>query len=181
MNAKLARCRTGYNFVSFFLGARMVYLAPMELQTQIDELKAKVAQLEALLNDGNPRFGIITCDEWRVVDKDGKVRIAAMTLADGHASVSWWDKDGNLRIGATTFPDGKASVSWWDKDGKFRIGATTFPAGEASVSWLDKDSKLRIGATTFPDGRAGVQWCDKDGKVRINAGTTADGTVVLPT
>ena len=61
MQSTLSRFRTGSNFVSFFLGAIMAYLAPMELQTQIDELKAKVAQLEALLNGGNPKFGIITC------------------------------------------------------------------------------------------------------------------------
>ena len=78
----------------------------MELQTQIDELKAEVAQLKALLNGGNPKFGIITCDGWRVVDKDGKQRIGAKTNADGIAAVQWWDKDEKMRIVAGTTPDG---------------------------------------------------------------------------
>ena len=69
----------------------MAYPAAMELQTQIDELKAKVAQLEALLNDGNPRFGHITCDSWHVVDENGKLRIGAGTNADA-CYMEWWDK-----------------------------------------------------------------------------------------
>ena len=128
----------------------------MELQTQIDELKAKVAQLEALLNGGNPRFGIITCDGWRVVDKDGKVRIGAVTDADGTAGVEWWDKDGTVRIDAATRVDGEAGVAWMDKDGKVRIGAATRVDGEASVGWYDKDGTPRIGAATFADGTVGL-------------------------
>ena len=115
----------------------------MELQTQIDELKAKVAQLEALLNGGNPRFGIITCDGWRVVDKDGTVRIDAATRVDGEAGVAWMDKDGKVRIGAATRVDGEASVGCYDKDGTPRIGAATFADG--TVGLPTKDLKKQGG------------------------------------
>ena len=77
----------------------------MELQTQIDELKAslnrqKLAIITLAVLAGVAVFfavkphGVITCDGWRVVDKDGKVRIDAATYADGNAGVHWWDKDG---------------------------------------------------------------------------------------
>ena len=112
MESTLSRFRTGSNFVSFFLGATMAYRAPMELQTQIDELKAEVAQLKALLNGGDARFGTITCKEWRVVDEDGKMRISAATSADGDAGVVLADKDGKMRIHAATDADGTGPVSY---------------------------------------------------------------------
>ena len=185
-------------------GKRMGYDAAMELQTQIDELKAEVAKLKALLNGGNPRFGTITCKEWRVIDendndritattyadgtagvdwldKDGKGRIAATTYADGHANVLWMDKDGKARISAATEADGEARVSWLDKDGKERIIAATYADGEAGVAWFDKDGNTRIGAATAADGGAAIGWYDRDGNTRIGAATKSDGAVVLPT
>jgi hypothetical protein len=110
----------------------------MELQTQIDELKAKVAQLEALLNGGNPKFGIITCDGWQVVDKDGKERIDASTDAYGHAYVVWYDQEGKVRIAASTLAYGEASVKWFDKDGCGRITAATYFDGTVVLPTSDR-------------------------------------------
>ena len=144
----------------------MAYLAPMELQTQIDELKAsskrqKIAIIAlgcvVVLYAVKP-YGVITCKGWKVVDKDGMVRINAVTGADGTATVGLFDKDGKVRIDAATYAEGLASVQWNDKDGK-----------------------ARIAAGTTADGNASMLCNDKDGKARIVAGTTADGTVSLPT
>ena len=86
----------------------------MELQTQIDELKASLKRqkiaiiafaIVAVFFAVKPH-GVITCDGWRVVDKDGKVRIDAATYADGNAGVHWWDKDGKQRFVAGTYADG---------------------------------------------------------------------------
>jgi len=138
----------------------------MELQTQIDELKTSskrqkfviIALACLVVFFAVKPHGVITCDGWRVVDKDG-----------------------NLRISATTYADGEASVQWFDKDGKVRIDAATNADGEAGVIWFDKDGKVRIDAGTNADGQAGVIWRDKDEKMRIVAATDANGTVVLPT
>ena len=181
-----------------FLVARLVYLAPMELQTQIDELKASMrvqkfaiaalscvivagVGIAAIQPVGDATFDTITCKEWRVVDKDGKTRIGAGTSEDGQASVGWLDKDEKVRIAAATSANGQASVELLDKDEKTRIGASTLANGNAGVRWLDKDEKTRINAGTLADGQASVLWFDKDGKGRIGAGTLADGTVFLPT
>ena len=107
---------------------------------------------------GDATFDTITCKTWKIIDKDGK-----------------------MRIGATTDANGYASVQWHDKDGKQRIAAATFADGNATVSWLDKDEKLRITATTFSDGFSSLAWFDKNMKTRIEAGITADGKVLLPT
>ena len=155
----------------------MAYLAPMELQTQIDELKRSLNRqklinialasvivagvgVAAIQPAGDATFDTITCKAWRVVDKDGKLWIAATANADGN---------------------GDAGVGWLDKNGKIRIAAGTNADGRAGVSLFDKDGKERIAATTFPDGDAGVGWLDKDGKQRFDATTNADGTVKLPT
>jgi len=130
---------------------------------------------------GDATFDTITCKGWSVVGKDGKMRIAAVTLADGETGVFWYDKDGKGRIGASTLADGSASVRACDKDEKVRIIAFTHPNGQAGVQWNDKDGKMRINAFTHPNGQASVSWLDKDGKTRIAMGIGADGTVVLPT
>ena len=101
---------------------------------------------------GDATFDTITCKTWKVVDKDGKLRITASTLADGDAGVQWLDKDGKERITADTSASGNAGVKWRDKDGKARIGAATDEKGNAGVVLGDKDGKPRIAAATFPDG-----------------------------
>ena len=55
---------------------------------------------------GDATFDKITCKTWRVVDKDGKLRIDASTLAAGSASVTWRDKDEKIKIMAATLADG---------------------------------------------------------------------------
>ena len=114
--------------------------------------------IAAVLPVGDATFDTITCKTWKIIDKDGK-----------------------MRIGATTDANGYASVQWHDKDGKQRITAATFADGNATVSWFDKDEKMRITATTFLDGFSSLAWFDKDMKMRIEAGITADGKVLLPT
>ena len=86
---------------------------------------------------GDATFDTITCKEWRVVDKDGKVRIAAGTAPDGIVGLLWMDKDGTGRILAATFADGDAGVAWSDKDGKTRILADTAASG--TVTYPTKD------------------------------------------
>ena len=101
----------------------MAYPAPMELQTRIEKLEASLNRqklinialacvivagvgVAAIQPAGDATFDTITCKAWKVVDKDGKTRIAAVTSADGLASVQWSDKDGKPRIGAATLADG---------------------------------------------------------------------------
>ena len=130
---------------------------------------------------GDATFDTITCKGWKVVDADGKVRIAAVTLADGEASVVWKDKDADVKIKASTFAEGNAKLQLLDKYEKVRITAFTNPDGQASVHCFDKDGMLRIYAGTSADGQSSVLWRDKEGRVRIGAVTRADGTVLLPT
>jgi len=130
---------------------------------------------------GDATFDTITCKGWKVVDKDGKIRINASTLANGDATVQLRDKDRKIRIDASTNANGSARMTWSDKDGNMRIDAATLTDGTASVTWIDKDGKMRINAATETDGDASVYMIDKDGKFRIKARTSADGTVALPT
>ena len=137
---------------SFFWRCDLVYSAPMELQTQIDEMKRSLNRqklinialasvivagvgVAAIQPVGDATFDTITCKAWKVVDNESKVRISAGTDADGEAGVSWWDKDGKQRIAARTLADGYAGVGWLDKDGKLRIGAATRSDGNAGVGW----------------------------------------------
>ena len=62
----------------------MGYFAPMELQTGIEKLEAQIEALEKKLYGDDPDrdFRMITCTGWRVLDNDGKIRIAAGIFAD---------------------------------------------------------------------------------------------------
>ena len=90
----------------------------MELQTRIEKLETSLnrQKIAIIALAGVAVFfavkphGVITCDGWRVVDKDGKERINATTVANGNAGVTWWDKDEKLRIGATTLADGTVQL-----------------------------------------------------------------------
>ncbi len=86
---------------------------------------------------GDATFDTITCKGWKVVDKDGKLRIVAATLDDGQASVALLDKQKKARISATTFADGDAGMTWRDKDEKTRIGAVTFADGTVNLPTTD--------------------------------------------
>ena len=72
-------------YIANFLALRLAYSAPMELQTQIDELKAsskrqKIAIISltgvivagvgiaAIQPAGDAEFDTITCKSWKVVD-----------------------------------------------------------------------------------------------------------------
>jgi hypothetical protein len=132
------------------------------LQTSVRRQRFAIVTLASLLAGsvllgavapaGDATFDTITCKEWKVVDKDGKVRIGASTTAEGGSDVAWFDKDGKGRIIAGTTANGNAGVAWVDKDGKKRIGAGTEADGFASVGWFDKDEKKRIEAFTEADG-----------------------------
>ena len=102
---------------------------------------------------GDGTFDTVTCKKWKVVDKDGKVR-----------------------IGAATEPGGASAMLWTDTNGKIRMAA-----GTDAMSWFDKDGKQRIVASAGDDGMAGITWFDKDGKVRIGAAINAADKVILPT
>ena len=132
----------------------MAYRPLMELQTQIDELKAsskrqKIAIIAlagvivagvgvaAIQPAGDATFDTITCNAWKVVDKDEKLRIVAATFANGEAGVQWLDKDGKLRINALTFANGKAGVGLLDKDEKVRIVAKTNADGTVELPTSD--------------------------------------------
>ena len=97
------------------------------IQQQIGAMQEEIKRLREELKEvkkGN--FDTIACKTWKVVDADGKTRIAAATLADGQAFVQLLDKDEKTRIEAVTTDSGIAVVLWRDKDEKMRIAAGTF-------------------------------------------------------
>ena len=77
----------------------------MKPQTIINIVFA-VAFVGYVVSQLNPTFDTITCKAWRVVDKDGKLRIDAESYADGSAGVALHDKDEEMRIMAGTSADG---------------------------------------------------------------------------
>ena len=55
--------------------------------------------------------------------------------------MQWLDKEGKMRIAATTYADGNASVQWNDKDEKLRISAGTNADGTVKLPTRDLKAK----------------------------------------
>ncbi|MCE9620107.1 MAG: hypothetical protein K8R92_09375 [Planctomycetes bacterium] len=85
---------------------------------------------------GDATFDMITCKGWKVVDADGKVRIASETNDNGKVGVAWYDQNGTKRIVASTYVNGDASVTLMDKDG-VRIVAAILADGSVSLPTKD--------------------------------------------
>ena len=64
----------------------------MELQTGMEKLEAQIEALEKKLYGDDPDFRMITYKGWRVVDKDGKIRIAEVTFDDGTVKLPTEDR-----------------------------------------------------------------------------------------
>ena len=75
------------------------------------------------------------------------------------------DKDGNLRIGLGVEPDGSPRLMFIDEDGKTRIGLYVERDDSTGMVLNDKDEKGGIELRVLPDGSPGLVLKDKDGKV----------------
>ena len=64
----------------------------MELQTGIEKLEAQIEALEKMLYGEDQDFRMITYKRWRVLDNDGKIRIAAGIFADGTVKLPTEDR-----------------------------------------------------------------------------------------
>jgi hypothetical protein len=109
------------------------------------------ALIAATRPGGDATFDTVTCKKWTLVDEDGKVRIRAITSADGDAAMSWSDKNGKERIVSGITADGNAATTWLDKDQKSRITAGTLADGDAFTHWMDKDGKPRYRSCRTPE------------------------------
>ena len=132
-----------------------VYTASIESKTQINELKPEVAQLKAMLNGGNPSFNSIDCEELCIYPKKSE-------SPDDHRCMT-------LGLG------GFNGIQWTDREGVLRIelGIENYihnpdesPAsaeyyrendGKASLHFKNETEDTLICVWTLPDGRgAGV-------------------------
>jgi hypothetical protein len=99
---------------------------------------------------GDAKFDTVTCKAWKLVDNDGKVRMFANT-SDSDAGMVWTDKNGRVRMRAVTCINGQAGIGWHDTDGNGRMIVKTEADGLADMAWYDKDGKVRIMAATNRD------------------------------
>ena len=125
-----------------------VYTASIESKTQINELKPEVAQLKAMLNGGNPSFNSIDCEELCIYPKKSE-------SPDDHRCMT-------LGLG------GFNGIQWTDREGVVRIELGTENYlhtseayreidGRASLHFKNEKEDTLICVWTFPDGRgAGV-------------------------
>jgi hypothetical protein len=112
--------------------------------------------LGAVSPAGDATFDTITCKEWKVVDKDGKVRIRAGVFGND-VGLALMDKAGTNRI------------MIFESD------------GDAVMNVNDSGGKPRVAVSVQGNGNAGVVWYDPWGKTSFAGVTTADGTVAYPT
>lgn len=108
---------------------------------------------------------VLTAQEFRLVDKDGKTRAALAVKADGSPGLLLYDGDGKVRAALRVRSDGSAALSLHDPDGSNRAALDTQSNGSASLTLTNKSGKGGVGLAVLPDGKAGISVTDKEGKV----------------
>jgi hypothetical protein len=190
-----------------------------DIQTQIRDLQASVRRQRvaivtlscilagaALYGAASPAsdatFDTVTCKAWRVVDKDGKVRIGANVAESGSpvlvltntnevpvvmASVldgdrgylGIHDRDGKARLTAAFGEDKAIGLRLFGDNREPRVALHVSANGAAGVRLHDTDGVMRIGADTFSSGNACIMHWDKEGQARMTATTFADSTSLM--
>lgn len=132
------------------------------IQEQIGVLQAEVKQLRAELDRVlTGKFDSLVCRKLRIIDKEGRTRIAAGTRDEDEVGIWWLDSEKHVRISALTDSEGLASINL------FGITAPTW-AANAMVS--DGLEKVRVSLFTNHDGESRIHLFDQERVRRIDIG-----------
>jgi hypothetical protein len=108
---------------------------------------------------------VVTAQEFRLVDGEGKTRASMAVQADGSAGMVLLDKGGKRRAVLRLRPDGSPSLSLHDADGRNR--ATLDMQADDSIGLIltNRDGKGGAAMVVPPNGEAAAVLKDKDGNV----------------
>ena len=128
----------------------MVYLARMQPQEQIEELKARIAALEKMLHGGDVVFNRIACKSWTIYGEEGEARISAALDEQGGAKLTLGDRSNVRRIEVCAGGDEveSAGVRMYDRRGSSMIEAFT---DSRRACFIVRDSKGKPHLEVDPD------------------------------
>ncbi|MHC4138043.1 MAG: hypothetical protein ACYS0K_24150 [Planctomycetota bacterium] len=101
----------------------------------------------------------------QVKDKDGKVRVALGTDAEGTPHLRFADEHGKLRAMLGTFDEDLLCLTLWDRDFKVRAALGVSSAGSPHLRLADEAGVARLRLSTHRDGSPYLEFYDAKGTV----------------
>jgi len=108
---------------------------------------------------------VVTAQEFRLVDSEGKTRASLAAQADGSTGIALIDKDGKRRAVLRLRADGSPSLSLHDADGKNRATLDTQADNSVGLILTNRDGKGGAAMVIPPNGEAAAILKDKEGNV----------------
>jgi hypothetical protein len=119
---------------------------------------------------------VLTAQEFRLVDKDGKPRAKIGVGETGGSSVTLMDGEGKVRAQLTVQSDGSAALVLQDKAEKPRAVLNAVSEGSAGLALFDKGNQSRAvlnaradSGSTLPSGDSVLRITAPDGEVTWDA------------
>jgi hypothetical protein len=110
-----------------------------------------------------PTDKVLTAQELRIVDPEGKTRILLSHSVDGAPGLRMLDADGTVRA-SVNLREGQAALALCDKAGNPRATYGFTAAGRAVLGLRDENGKARAVLRVAQDGSPSLEMSDADGK-----------------
>ena len=110
-----------------------------------------------------PTDKVLTAQELRIVDPQGKTRILLSHSVDGAPGLRLFDADGTIRA-SVNLREGQAALALCDKAGKPRATYGFTAAGRAVLGLRDENGKARAVLRIAQDGTPSLELSDAAGK-----------------
>ena len=98
---------------------------------------------------------VITAEEFRLVDEDGRARAVLTLGSKGNVSISFYDRYDESRVELGLSPEGQPILKLLD---------------QGSLEFLDKNGQIRVKVDVTYDGSPSLRLYDEDGRSRAALG-----------
>ncbi len=116
-----------------------------------------------IAQQAEPTDKVLTAQELRIVDPEGKTRMVLSHSVDGAPGLRMFDADGTIRA-SVNLREGQAALALCDKTGKPRATFGLTPGGRAVLGLRDENGKARAMLKLAQDGTPSIEMSDAEGK-----------------
>jgi hypothetical protein len=107
---------------------------------------------------------VFEAEQFRLVDKEGNIKGALMTLPDGSTGFALMDKGSLASAGFALNTDGSVEMGITGKDGKSGIKLKAHTSTASDLTFYDANGKNRATLALGTDGKSALWMFDKDFK-----------------
>lgn len=123
--------------------------------------------------------GIVTAQQFRLVDGEGIMRATLMVTPQGHPGLGLLDEDGDVRVMLRIGPQDDPGLVLYDGDLKVRAMLGIDPDGTAGLQLRDRDGNMVAALGAAARGGGGVTFFHQGPRPRALMGMLLGGPVVM--